>query len=377
MKRTALYENHKALGAKFTEFAGWEMPVRYSSVNEEHFAVRNAAGLFDVSHMGEIFLSGSGAEAFLEHVLSNRVSKLETGEAQYTLLLNQQGCTVDDLILYKLSADRFMLCVNAANADKDFEWLERQRKESGASFGEFELENRSSEFGQLALQGPAAEKILCKALELNEADYRESAFPAFQFRRLEARCGSEHKDIYIARTGYTGEDGFEIFVPVSALVSLWERLLEVGSEHGIKPIGLAARDTLRLEACYPLHGHELSESLSPLSAGLSWAIKLDKDFIGAAELRAEKAAGPDTRLVALTVTGAGIVREDTAIFRSGEDQPLGIATSGTKVPTQEKPIAMAFVAADAAKPGTELEAEVRGRRFPVKVVRKPIYKRSA
>ena len=370
LKRTPLYECHQESGAKFTEFGGWDMPVQYSGLVDEHLAVRQAAGLFDVSHMGEITVKGPDAESWLQYVTCNDVSKLVPGKAQYSMLLNEAGGVVDDIIVYKLAEEDFLLCVNASNSDKDEAWLREQLDSQ-----DLQLENVSKDYGQIALQGPKAEEILCKLYPRDDADCSRKNLKPFWLLQTELAASGCSAECLIARTGYTGEDGFEIFCPSDFSAALWRECLKVGEPIGLKPAGLGARDTLRLEACYPLHGHEISDELSPLAAGLSWVVKLGKgDFIGKSALEEQKQKGLSPLLVGVEVTGRGIVREETPLFDG--DKRVGWVTSGTKPPTVNKPVGMAYLESSHSSEGTELEAEVRGRRFSVKVIPLPFYKRT-
>jgi len=364
-KKTPLYDEHKSLGARFTEFSGWTMPVSYSGLVDEHNAVRTAAGLFDVSHMGEIFVSGPNAKNFLQFVATNDIEKLKDGQAQYSLLLNENGGVVDDIIVYRIAEENFLLCVNAGNADKDWKWLEHCNKNFNAR-----LENASPDFGQVALQGPKAREILQQARN----DFSENGFPPFTFQTIRWNFESGPAEIIIACTGYTGEDGFELFCPSEHVAELWRALLEAGKEHGIKPAGLGARDTLRLEACYPLHGHEIRDDLTPLGAGLGWVIKFETDFLGKDVLEKEKAQGSPLRLVGLEVLDPGIIR-DGAKLSTLDGKEIGWVTSGTKPPTVGKAIGLGYVPAEYAALGTPLTAEVRGKQLKVQVIRKPFYKR--
>ena len=371
MKRTPLYDNHKRLGARFTEFGGWDMPVQYSGVIDEHTAVRTAAGLFDVSHMGEVTVKGDKALAFLEHVTSNDVSKLVDGKAQYSLLPNEKGGIVDDIIVYRLADNDYLLCVNAANSDKDFAWLTKQNAKFGA-----DLKNVSNDYAQIAIQGPRAVEIFETTVGVPAGSFSLAAMPSFTTKKLIPSAGAlKGKELLVARTGYTGEDGFEIFSSPADAPLLWEALIECGAPHGLKPCGLGARDTLRLEACLPLHGHELTDDRSALVSGLGWVVKLQKgEFIGQPVLAAEKERGLAQKLVGFEVKDPGIVREGAPIF-SG-DRQVGVATSGTKTPTVNKAIGLAVVDAAASEVATKLHAEVRGKRLAIEVIKTPFYKRN-
>jgi len=341
--KTPLYERHVALGARLVPFAGWEMPVQYEGVIPEHRAVRTDSGAFDVSHMGELLVEGRGARAFLQTVLSNDLDKIGEGKAQYTLLTNDHGGIVDDLIGYELSPERFLLIVNAANREPDFAWLERLP-------GEVELRDVSDEYALVAVQGPRA----LERLGLPEA-------PAFTFADGEVAGVA----CTVNRTGYTGEQGVELLVEAGAATELWDRVLD----RGVVPCGLGARDTLRLEVCYPLHGNDITPETDAISAGLGWVCALDKDFTGADELRRIKEAGPERRLAAFVMEEAAIPRQGMAIAEGGE------VTSGSHSPMLEVGIGMGYVPAGLAQPGSELTIDVRGRLRRARVVKKPIYSR--
>ena len=342
--RTPLFERHVALGARLVPFAGWEMPVQYEGVIPEHRAVRTDAGAFDVSHMGELVIEGPAARGFLQSVLSNDLDKIGPGKAQYTLLTNEQGGIVDDLIAYELSLERFLLIVNAANREPDFAWLEEHAPE------DVELRDVSDEYGLVAVQGPRA----LERLELPDA-------PAFTFADGEVAG----VPCTINRTGYTGEQGVELLVDAGSAAELWDRVLE----REVVPCGLGARDTLRLEVCYPLHGNDISLETDAISAGLSWVCALDKDFTGVEELRRIKEGGPERRLAAFVMEEGGIPRQGMPIAEGGE------VTSGSHSPMLGVGIGMGYVPAGLAVPGSELTIDVRGRPRRARVVKKPIYSR--
>ena len=325
-------------------FAGWEMPVQYEGVIPEHRAVRTDSGVFDVSHMGELEVEGPKAHEFLQSVLSNDLDRIEPGAAQYTLLTNERGGIVDDLIAYRLEAGRYLLIVNASNREADFRWL-KDRELPGS-----DVRDISDEFALLAVQGPRS----LERLGLEEA-------PAFTFSEEEI----DGIECMVNRTGYTGELGVELLVPAEEGPALWDAVLA----RGVKPAGLGARDTLRLEVCYPLHGNDIGPDTDAISAGLGWVCALDKDFTGADELRRIKAEGPARRLIAFEMEESGIPRQGMAIVGGGE------VTSGTHSPMLDKGIGMGYVPADQAEPGAELTIDVRGRVRRARVVKKPIYKR--
>lgn len=357
LKRTPLFEEHQRLGGKIVGFAGWELPVQYSGVIAEHNAVRAAAGLFDVSHMGEIFVTGPQAEAALNALTCNDVTKLTDGKAHYSAITNERGGVVDDIIVYRYDPKRYLVCVNASNSDRDFEWFTKHNRLDAR------FENKSADFGQIALQGPRAEEILA----LLEPKVKSLEY----FHFFESEVGGV--PAIIARTGYTGEDGFELFVPAALTPQIWRKLLEVGAPYGLIPCGLGARDSLRLEACYPLHGHELSEDISAIESGIGWVVKLDKgEFTGRTRLAEERANGAKRALIGFIVEDPGIVRENEKLF-SLDGQEIGHATSGTKTPTIGKALGMALVKKANSEIGSEFLAEVRGRRLKCRVAKKPFY----
>ncbi|RMD87781.1 MAG: glycine cleavage system aminomethyltransferase GcvT [Candidatus Dadabacteria bacterium] len=360
LKRTPLYEIHRELGARLVPFAGWEMPVRYSSIVEEHMAVRKHCGIFDVSHMGEIECVGSEADRALNYLTCNDVSKLVPGKAQYTAITNERGGVVDDIIIYMMSPGRYLLCVNAANIEKDFSWL--------SSHNKFDAEflNRSDEFGQIAIQGPKAvniaESVLCLDID-SQLKY---------FHHMSGEYGGEK--IIIARTGYTGEDGVEVFIPAGAAKDLWDKLMEADSD--LKPCGLGARDTLRLEAALPLYGHELRDDITALESGIGIFVKIDKgNFMGSDILKRQKEEGVKRKLVGFKVLASGIVRENSMIYAEGGEE-IGFVTSGTKTPFLDAPIGLAILDVNYSKIGTEIFAEVRGKKIKCEVVKRPFYKRN-
>jgi len=342
--RTPLYERHVALGARLVPFAGWEMPVQYEGVIPEHLAVRADSGAFDVSHMGELVVEGPRARAFLQSTLSNDLDRIGPGQAQYTLLTNEQGGIVDDLIVYELGPSRFLLIVNAANRERDLEWL-RERE-----LPETEVYDASDDYALIAVQGPRT----LERLELPEAH-------AFTFADGEV----DGIACTVNRTGYTGEQGVELLVDPDAAGELWDRVLA----RGVVPCGLGARDTLRLEVCYPLHGNDIGPETDAISAGLGWVCALDKDFNGVEELRRVKEAGPQRKLAAFVMEEAGIPRQGMAIVEGGE------VTSGSHSPMLERGIGMGYVPAELAQPGAQLTIDVRGRPRRARVVKKPIYSR--
>ena len=359
MKKTILNQVHRDAGARMVEFGGWDMPVQYSGVMAEHMAVREAAGLFDVSHMGEIEVSGVQAFEFLQHVTINDVAALADGQVQYTALCYPDGGVVDDLTLYRFAADCYLLCVNAANTDKDFKWLENLLSES--DFSDLKLSNRSSEYAQLALQGPKAEEILAQLTETDLTNIKYYWFAEGQVAGVET---------IISRTGYTGEDGFELYCPTAGAVHLWQELMRVGEPLGLLPTGLGARDTLRLEKAYALYGHEITANILPLEARLAWITKLKKgDFIGSQALIAAKEAGLKRKLIGLKLTEAGVPRENYPVLCDGHE--VGYVTSGTMSPCLKQGIALALVKAEIADGEQALQIGIRKRQVATERVKPP------
>lgn len=365
LKRTPLYARHVELGGKMVPFAGWELPVQYKAgIIAEHHAVRQAAGLFDVSHMGEVIVQGAEALALLQSLTCNDISVLENGRAQYNALTTPQGGVVDDIIVYRQNAERFFVCVNASNTERDFQWIVTHNETSAG------VENVSARYGQIALQGPRAEEIM-RRLSGGE-EVANLAYFSFIETTL---CGIS--GVVAARTGYTGEDGFELFVPVDSTARLWDGVLESGAPLGLIPAGLGARDSLRLEAAYPLHGHELSEEISAIESGLGWVVKPDKgEFLGRERLAREKREGAARALVGFFVQGAGIARHG-AVVRAPSGEIIGQVTSGTKTPTVNRALGLALVDRRFSALGSKIVIEVRGEPLEAEVVKKPFYKRPA
>jgi len=359
LKRTALNAVHRAAGARLVEFGGWEMPVEYTGITQEHLAVRTRAGLFDVSHMGEVEVQGPEALALLQWVTSNDVSRLKDFQAQYSALMYPQGSAVDDCIVHRLAADHYFLCVNAANTDKDFAWIVQQN-----TF-EAEVRNVSSAYTQLALQGPQAAEVLAR---VTDADL--PALRYYWFCRAKC-CGVEG---LLARTGYTGEDGFEFYFAPAESERVWNELLEAGKPKGLIPAGLGARNTLRLEAAYPLYGHELDKETSLLEANLGWICKLDKgEFIGRGPLVQQRQQGTRKKLVGFEMTARGIARDGYSVLVDGT--AVGRVTSGSYAPYLKKSIGLAYVPPEHAEVGREIQIEIRGKAVPARLVLLPFYKR--
>ena len=361
LQTTPLHARHRALGARMTPFGGWDMPLQYSGIADEHRAVRTAAGLFDVSHMGEVEIAGDDALAAVQRIASNDARKLEPGRAQYSALTTPEGTVVDDLLVYQLAAGHYLLVVNAANIAKDVAWI----RKGIASAGDAVAVNASSRYALIALQGPRAAAILqaLTAVELDGVGYY--TFASGEVANVRAT---------ISRTGYTGEDGFELFVPPAQADTVWSTLLAAGGSEGLLPAGLGARDTLRLEAGMRLSGQDMDETTTLIEAGLGWTVGWDKEsFIGRAALLEQKRTGPARRLVGFEMLDRGIARHDHAVY-AGADR-VGRVTSGTLTPFLQKAVGMAYVPVELAARDTELSIDVRGRRLRARVVRMPFYRR--
>ncbi|MEC1261143.1 glycine cleavage system aminomethyltransferase GcvT [Bacillus swezeyi] len=361
LKRTPLFDLYKEYGGKTIDFGGWELPVQFSSIKEEHEAVRTNAGLFDVSHMGEVEVSGSDSLPFLQKLLTNDVSALAEGGAQYTAMCYENGGTIDDLLVYKRGHSRYLLVINAANIDKDIDWLNRHAE------GDVSVKNLSDEISLLALQGPKAAQILKHVTDIDLA-----ALKPFTFRD-EAAVGSVRA--LVSRTGYTGEDGFEMYCRNEDAACIWKLLLKTGRDDGLVPCGLGARDTLRFEAKLPLYGQELTKEITPIEAGIGFAVKIKKesDFFGKSVLASQKEHGADRKLVGLEMLDKGIPRYGYTVFYQGEK--AGEVTTGTQSPTLKKNVGLALLKKEAADIGTVVEVEVRKKRLKAKIVKTPFYKR--
>ncbi len=360
LKRTPLFDRHVALGARMVEFGGWEMPVQYSGIVDEHTAVRTAAGLFDISHMGEVEVKGRDALAFLQHVATQDVATIGAGLSNYSLLCRPDGGIVDDIFVYNLP-DGYMVVVNASNTEKDFAWM----LDNMHGF-DVVLTYISDRASMLALQGPQAEAILSKATDLD--------VPGIPFHGVTTGMLLGDIPALIARTGYTGEDGFELFIDDDNAARLWDGLLELGRPAGLKPCGLGARDSLRFEACLPLYGHEIADDVNPYEAKLGWVVKLDKgEFVGRDALRRVKEAGVRRKLTGFEVIGRGIARGGYEI-RSVEGQPIGEVTTGMPAPSLGKNYGLGYVPTELSVEGSEFDVIVRDRPVRVRAVKTPFYK---
>jgi aminomethyltransferase len=354
-RRTPLYERHVDLGAKVVPFAGWEMPVTYEGIREEHSAVRTHAGMFDVSHMGEVEVEGPGALAFLQLVLSNDVARVDVGGAQYSCLCAEDGGVLDDLFLYRLGGDRYLVVTNAANHEGDLAWLGRWSRGFDVI-----VRDVADRYAMLAVQGPHARAVLSRALAI-ELPPRLRVGHARVGGRPALACG----------TGYTGEDGVELLLDPEVATPIWTELLDAG----VVPCGLGARDTLRLEACFPLHGHELTPQRNPIEAGLGWCCAEATGFLGSEAIVRVRAEGSAERLAPFLIEGDGIPRDGNPVLAAGE--PVGAVTSGTFSPSLERGAGIAYVRADLAEPGTELQIDVRGKQRSARVASRPLYRKAS
>ena len=377
LKRTPLFAAHQRAGGKLIEFGGWEMPVQYSSIVDEHLAVRRAGGLFDISHMGEVSVRGPGALAFLNHLLTNDAAKLAVGQGQYTLMCNERGGVIDDLYAYRIGTEEFLLVINASRIEPDVAWMEQQLA-AWPQRAQVELKNLSDAMAAVALQGPKVRSLI------------DEVFPGPYTGGMKISRASELKKneiavtqwdgqtIYLGCTGYTGEDGFEIISPAPLIEAIWTKLLAIGHAHCLQPAGLGARDTLRTEVCYPLYGHELDENTTPIEAGVGFFVALEKgEFIGRSALAEQKANGTTRKCVAFKMTGKSAPpRPHYAIWSTGAGATkVGEVVSGTQSPSLSLGIGLGYVPPELAKPGTALEIEIRSQRHPAVVVQKPIYRK--
>jgi len=376
-KQTPLFAIHQRLGARIVDFGGWDMPVQYSSIVEEHLAVRQAAGLFDIAHMGEITARGPAALDFLNQTLTNDLRKLGIGQGHYTLMCREDGGTVDDLYAYRLEDQAYLLIVNAARIEADWRWL-TGRLAQFDRLDQVELENASKRMGALALQGPAARGFIDACVSGRRVGGLDVEHPSRLTKNQVAAFEYDGARLWVSCTGYTGEDGFELVGEAGLLPGLWERVMKAGQKHGLKPAGLGARDTLRTEMCYPLYGHELDERTSPIEAGLGFFVALDKpSFVGREVLHKQKTEGVSRRCVAFKLTERGAPpRPHYPIWSTGEEaRAIGEVTSGTQSPSLGVGIGLGYVPVAFARAGTPVAIEIRGRRVAAEVVKKPIYRK--
>ncbi|MDE0536876.1 glycine cleavage system aminomethyltransferase GcvT [Tenacibaculum sp. L6] len=359
MKNTALSHVHEALGAKMVPFAGYNMPVQYEGVTIEHETVRNGVGVFDVSHMGEFFLKGENALALIQKISSNDASKLTPGKAQYSCMPNNDGGVVDDLIIYMIAENEYMLVVNASNIEKDWNWISQHNDLN------VEMENRSEEWSLLAIQGPKAAEAMQSLTSVDLSNIKFYTFEITDFAGI--------PNVVVSATGYTGSGGFEVYVKNEDVEQLWNKVFEAGKDWGIKPIGLAARDTLRLEMGYCLYGNDIDDTTSPLEAGLGWITKFTKDFVNSEALKAQKEAGVTRKLVAFELTERGVPRHDYEIV-DADGNNIGRVTSGTMSPSLGKGIGLGYVTIENSKIDSDIFIQVRKKQLAAKVVKLPFYK---
>lgn len=359
MKNTALTTTHEALGAKLVPYAGFNMPVQYEGVSVEHETVRNGVGVFDVSHMGEFLIEGPHALELIQKICSNDASKLTIGKAQYSYLPNEDGGIIDDLIIYKMEEDSYLLVVNASNIEKDWKWI-NSKNDVGAT-----VKDLSSEYSLLAIQGPKAVEAMQSLASHNLSEIKFYNFVVGDFAGIE--------NVIISATGYTGSGGFEIYCKNSEVKRIWDKVFETGASYGIKPIGLAARDTLRLEMGYCLYGNDIDETTSPIEAGLGWVTKFTKDFTNSEALKSEKEQGPKNKLVGFELDGKGIPRQGYDIV-DDQGEIIGKVTSGTMSPSLHKGIGLGYVPTNLSEPGTKINIQIRKNAVPATIVKTPFYK---
>lgn len=364
-KKTPLYEFHRSLKAKMIPFGGWLMPVSYSTVLTEHKAVREQCGIFDVSHMGELFVTGREATAFAQKMTVNDVLRLTDGSGQYSALLHPHGGIIDDVIVYRLTGEKYLFCVNASNIEKDFEWLHAAARDiPGVT-----VTNASPNWSQLAVQGPTSKKAVGALIP--QAD--KALFENLEYMQImPAKLGGA--EALVARTGYTGEWGYELYIPNAAAGPIWQELLAQSGETGLQPIGLGARDTLRLEACYNLYGNDMNDTISPLEAGIGWAVRMDAgEFIGKAALEAQKTQGVPRSLLAFVMEDDGIPRHDMEVFTLHGER-LGVVTSGSVLPTVGGAGGLVLIDAGKGRVGDQFHVDIRGKRKLARLTKKPLYK---
>lgn len=359
LKKTHLVSQHQSLGAKMVDFAGWFMPIEYEGLKKEHEAVRNHAGIFDVSHMGEVEVKGDDAKEYIQNLVTNDVSKLENNQAMYTFMCYPHGGVVDDLLVYKINENYYYLVINASNIEKDFNWMSENKKHYNV-----DIINISNKVSEIAIQGPLSQEILQEVCSENLDEIK-----SFYFK---SNVNVNGVNALVSRTGYTGEDGFEIYCKNEDVESVWVKLLEIGKKNNIKPCGLGCRDTLRFEACLPLYGNELSDKITPLEAGLSFFVKLNKDnFIGKEELAKQKENGLERKLVGFEIIGKNIARHGYEV--SIEDKTIGYVTTGYKSPTLNKCIGLALIDSNFAEIGKEIDIIIRNKKVKAKIINKKFY----
>jgi aminomethyltransferase len=374
LKRTPLFAAHQRAGGKLIEFGGWEMPVQYSSITDEHLTVRNAAGIFDISHMGEALVTGPSAADFLNRTLTNDVRKLAVGAGQYTLMCNAEGGVIDDLYVYRIGETEYLLVINASRIEPDILWLEGEL--AGSEFNQnTTLKNISDSTAAVAVQGPKVVNFIDAVVRTAAGTPKPS-----EMKKNQVRAGvCDEESVWIGRTGYTGEDGFEIIAPANVVEGIWNRVLEVGKPHEIKPAGLGARDTLRTEVCYPLYGHELDEQTTPIEAGLPRFVSFEKGaFTGRQKLLEQKERGVNKTLIAFKMTDKSAPpRPHYPIWSADGSQQIGEVVSGTQSPSMNIGIGMGYVPPSHSEPGKTIQIEIRGRKSAALIVPKPIYRKPA
>lgn len=376
LKRTPLFSAHQRAGGKLIEFGGWEMPVQYSTITDEHLCVRRAAGIFDISHMGEVIVRGPAAEAFLNATLTNDIRKLTIGLGQYTLMCHEHGGVIDDLYAYRLGEQEYLLIINASRIEPDVAWLQ-ERLAAFPQHADVTLANLSDHTAAVAIQGPKTPGLLDQLFPAASTGGTHVAKPSELKKNQIAQFIFDGQPVCVARTGYSGEDGFEVITPATLIEAVWDKALNLGHQFCLQPCGLGARDTLRTEVCYPLYGHELDENTTPIEAGVGFFVALDKgEFVGRTVLAHEKANGTKKKLVAFKMTDkAPPPRPHYAIWAGGT--AVGEVVSGTQSPSLNNGIGMGYVPPQVAEIGGKIEIEIRGRRFAAEIVKKPIYKKAA
>lgn len=355
MKNTPLFDEHKNTNAKMIDFSGWMMPVQYTSIIKEHKNTRTNASLFDICHMGEFYISGKEALPFLQNLVSGDLANIQIGKAKYVLLLNENGGTIDDTIVFHTDENEYLMVVNAGNIDKDFNWLLENKNDYDVT-----LKNESDNIAKIDIQGPKSEKII--------SSVTKDTLPK-RFHFINTKINDI--DVILSRTGYTGEDGFELFINTYQASKMWNYLLEQGKNDGLAPAGLGARDSLRLEACYPLYGHELTDEITPYEAGLNFTVSMNKSFTGKEKLAKQKEKGISQKLLAIEMNEKAIPREGYEIYKDNEK--IGFITSGTFSPTFNKGIAMGYIAANKCEIGSEVQIKIRNKFYKATIKKKPLY----
>lgn len=376
LKKTSLYDRHVSHGGKMVPFGGWEMPVQYSSIKDEHLAVRKHGGLFDICHMGEFKVSGPSSKIFLNQLLTNNAEKLQPGDGQYSLMCLETGGVVDDLYLYCLEPDVYLMIVNASRLDEDWQWVQKALHEGSFQSEDVRCENLSDQWGAVAVQGPDVRSWIDSCFNAIDSGAHVSSVSKLRKNQI-AAFHFANRQVWIGGTGYTGEDGFEVIAENDTIPALWDALLAKGHSGCLQPAGLGARDTLRTEMCYPLYGHELNTETTPMEAGLGFFVDFEKgDFAGRDALVEQKEKGVERRCVAFQMTGRSAPPRPDYPVLSEDGKRIGVVTSGTSSPSLNNGIGMAYVQKPFAKPGQAIAIEIRGRSFPAEIVKKPIYRKA-